>query len=202
MTETEKAEGITSKLSRIQSRLKAPKDQKSNNYNYRNIEDINEAVKPLAAEEGCAVVYSDTIVSVDGRLAMLSECRLCDDADAVSATGLALLTLNPKFMSIEQQTGAASSYARKYAACGLFAIDSSADDPDAKPVEASTPRQALIEYAYGHYADHGHTDAKAFMAELSKREGFDAYDEVYVSRLIASLAQEASNRTDDKEKQA
>ena len=43
----------------IQGELKAPKDQSAGRYRYRNIEDINEAVKPLAAQYGCAVIYSD-----------------------------------------------------------------------------------------------------------------------------------------------
>jgi hypothetical protein len=42
-----------------------------------------------------------------------------------------------KGMSAEQATGAASSYARKYALCGLLAIDDSSNDPDGleRPVE-------------------------------------------------------------------
>ena len=46
------------------------------------------------------------------------------------ADGVAYVNRQPKNMSVEQASGAASSYARKYAACGLFAIDSSENDPD------------------------------------------------------------------------
>lgn len=118
---------ITEKLVYIQSRLKAPKDQKASRYRYRNVEDINEAVKPLAAEVGCAVIYTDTIE--DGLLT--ATCVLMAEKGSVSVDACAYVNTSPKGMSIEQACGAASSYARKYAACGLFAIDSSELDPDA-----------------------------------------------------------------------
>ena len=115
----------------IQEELKAPKDQNAGRYRYRNIEDINEAVKPLAAKHGCAVVYTDSFD--DG--ACVSTCKLLgpDDENGIleiSAQGVAYVNRQPKNMSVEQASGAASSYARKYAACGLFAIDSSENDPD------------------------------------------------------------------------
>ena len=110
----------------IQSKLKSPKDQKADRYRYRNIEDINAAVKPLAAEFGCAVVYTDTFE--DGKC--VSKCSLIAKDGEISACGVAIVNQNPRGMSIEQSCGAASSYARKYAACGLFAIDSSENDPD------------------------------------------------------------------------
>ena len=117
----------------IQSELKAPKDQNAGRYRYRNIEDINEAVKPLAANHGCAVVYTDDFTD-DERC--VSTCKLIADDGEITATGVSYINRQPKNMSIEQASGAASSYARKYAACGLFAIDSSENDPDrvnAKP---------------------------------------------------------------------
>lgn len=117
---------IIEALVSIQSQLKSPKDQNAGRYRYRNIEDINQAVKPLAAAHGCAVVYSDEVV--DGKC--ISKCTLMGKDGALSAVGVAYINLQPKNMSIEQSCGAASSYARKYAACGLFAIDSSENDPD------------------------------------------------------------------------
>ena len=110
----------------IQAQLKAPKDQNAGRYRYRNIEDINEAVKPLAAAHGCAVVYSDSFA--DGLC--VSTCSLMAPDGNISAQGVSIVNATPKNMSVEQSCGAASSYARKYAACGLFAIDSSENDPD------------------------------------------------------------------------
>lgn len=124
-------------LVHVQGALKAPKDQKSSKYRYRNIEDINEAVKPLAAERGCAVVYSDEFR--DGLC--ISTCTLMGEDGKVSATGVSMVNDAPEYMSIEQSSGAASSYARKYAAQGLFAIDSSANDPDAVYAEKAPAKQ-------------------------------------------------------------
>lgn len=121
---------IEKSLAAIQSGLKAPKDQKTNRYRYRNIEDINEAVKPLAAAEGCAVLYRDSIESIEGLLYCNSICELRSEEGSLTSVGFALINTKPQNMSVEQSCGAASSYARKYAACGLFAIDDSANDPD------------------------------------------------------------------------
>ena len=119
---------IIDALVHIQSNLKAPKDQNAGRYRYRNIEDINQAVKPLAAEHGCAVIYSDEFTE---NMVCVSTCSLVgSDLEKISAQGVAKVNTQPKGMSIEQACGAASSYARKYAACGLFAIDSSENDPD------------------------------------------------------------------------
>lgn len=128
----------------IQAGLKAPKDQKASRYRYRNIEDINEAVKPLAAAHGCAVVYTDEFR--DGLC--ISTCMLMGpDGVPIQAQGVSMINTNPQHMSIEQSSGAASSYARKYAAQGLFAIDSSENDPDrtqgASPTENQGGRDAL-----------------------------------------------------------
>ena len=125
----------------IQEELKAPKDQNAGRYRYRNIEDINEAVKPLASAHGCAVVYTDQFV--DG--ACVSTCRLIAEDGEITADGVAYVNRQPKNMSVEQASGAASSYARKYAACGLFAIDSSENDPDR--TNAKPKRPAAVEAA-------------------------------------------------------
>ena len=125
----------------IQAQLKAPKDQNAGRYRYRNIEDINEAVKPLAAAHGCAVVYSDTFTD----WMCVSTCSLMAPDGTISAQGVSAVNASPKNMSVEQSCGAASSYARKYAACGLFAIDSSENDPDrtnATQKRAQKPQKA------------------------------------------------------------
>ena len=148
----------------IQGDLKAPKDQNAGRYRYRNIEDINEAVKRLASKHGCAVVYTDRFE--DG--ACVSTCRLLADDGEISADGVAYVNRTPKNMSVEQASGSASSYARKYAACGLFAIDSSEDDPDkvnAEPDSMDIAKNRLWQ------------TIKRY-AELNGREPKDVYNEL------------------------
>ena len=126
---------IIEALTAIQASLKSPKDQNAGRYRYRNIEDVNEAVKPLAAAHGCAVIYSDEFI--DG--VCVSTCTLTNGEESISVKAFALVNQAPKGMSIEQSCGSASSYARKFCAAGLFALDSSEKDPDR--VNANVPQQ-------------------------------------------------------------
>jgi len=125
---------IRQKLQGIQSSLKAPKGQtnKFGGYNYRSCEDILTALKPLLAEWQCCLIISDEIVEKGGKLFVEATATLYDnDSDAfLPAKGSAEHAETKKGMDQAQITGSASSYARKYALNGLFAIDDT-KDPDA-----------------------------------------------------------------------
>ena len=114
-------------LARIQRDLKAPKGQFNSfgKYNYRSCEDILEAAKPLLSN--AVLTLSDTIVEVGGRVYVKATATLCVDNDAVETTAFAREPENKKGMDASQVTGAASSYARKYALNGLFCIDDTKD---------------------------------------------------------------------------
>ena len=125
---------IRQKLQGIQSSLKAPKGQtnKFGGYKYRSCEDILTALKPLLAEWGCSLTISDQIIEVSGRIYVKALANLLDnDTDAgIPVAGFAREAETKKGMDDAQITGSASSYARKYALNGLFAIDDT-KDPDA-----------------------------------------------------------------------
>lgn len=116
-------------LQEIQSQLKAPKNQfnKFGNYNYRNCEDILEALKPILAEKKCAITLSDEVVSVSTRIYIKAIATLVTPEGAITTTAFAREEEDKKGMDGSQITGAASSYARKYALNGLFAIDDTKD---------------------------------------------------------------------------
>jgi hypothetical protein len=118
-------------LIKIQHRLKAPKGQKNSfgNYNYRSCEDILEALKPLLYEEEVYINISDEIISVLDRVYIKATASLKDNKGNTieQSTGLAREAMNRKGQDESQITGAASSYARKYALNGLFAIDDTKD---------------------------------------------------------------------------
>ena len=118
---------IRQKLQGIQSSLKAPKGQtnKFGGYKYRSCEDILTAVKPLLAEWGCSLVIQDDIVEVGGRVYVKATASLADNDSemAISSSAFAREAEIKKGMDDAQITGSASSYARKYALNGLFAID-------------------------------------------------------------------------------
>jgi hypothetical protein len=129
---------IYEKLNYIQCNLHAPKNQFNSfsNYNYRSCEDILEGLKPLLKETETAIAISDEIVSVEDRIyvkatVILMDCKKDGNKESVSNTAFAREALAKKGMDEAQITGAASSYARKYALNGLFAIDD-VKDPDSK----------------------------------------------------------------------
>ena len=123
-----------SKIALIQKELKAPKNQKNTfgNYNYRNQEDILEAVKPLLSNAGLVLTISDEMVavqdSVEGsRVYVKATATITDGESSISNTAYARESQDKKGMDHSQITGATSSYARKYCLNGLFLIDDTKD---------------------------------------------------------------------------
>ena len=130
-------------LSAVQRELKAPKGQRNSygGYNYRSCEDILEAVKPLTTKFGLILVVSDEIEQVGERYYIKATATLSDSTGSyVSNTAYAREELTRKGMDASQITGAASSYARKYALNGLFAIDDT-KDADATNKGQDEPKQ-------------------------------------------------------------
>ena len=114
----------------IQSELKAPKSQfnKFGGYKYRKAEDILEAVKPLLAKQKCTLTITDDIVMVGNRIYVKTTATIKNEKGECETTnGWAREEETKKGMDGSQITGASSSYARKYALNGLFAIDDNAD---------------------------------------------------------------------------
>lgn len=120
---------LQKKLSEIQNRLKAPKGQYNNfgKYSYRSAEDILEAVKPLNAEYGISLTLSDEVKEIGGRIYVVATATITDGSDELSVKSYAREPENKKGMDDSQITGATSSYARKYALNGLYAIDDNKD---------------------------------------------------------------------------
>lgn len=154
---------IYEQLANVQQELKAPKDQRNNfgNYNYRSCEGILEAVKPLLAKNDLALTLTDEMVEVGGRIYVKATATVFPTHDnggvsmaedkievkpyqSVSVVGFAREEENKKGMDQSQITGAASSYARKYALNGLFCIDDNKDSDatNTHGKDAQTPAEA------------------------------------------------------------
>lgn len=131
------------KLQFVQSRLKAPKNQynKFGGYNYRNCEDIQEAVKPLLQEVKAALVVGDELVLIGERYYIKAVAKFidCESGERLENVAYAREELDKKGMDVSQVTGSTSSYARKYALNGLFCID---DVKDADNQDNSGDRKA------------------------------------------------------------
>lgn len=123
------AKTLQQKLIEIQAELKAPKSQynKFGGYNYRNCEDILEAVKPLCAKHEIVPLLSDEIIMIGDRFYIKATAKVTDGKDEIATTAFARESKDKKGMDESQITGSASSYARKYALNGLFCIDDTKD---------------------------------------------------------------------------
>lgn len=122
---------VYEKLMNIQNELKAPKSQYNEfgKYHYRSCEDILESLKPVLAKHQAAVTISDEIVLIGDRYYVKATAALIDveKGDKVEVSAYAREDVQKKGMDVSQLTGSTSSYARKYALNGLFAIDDTKD---------------------------------------------------------------------------
>ena len=119
------------KLLNVQSELKAPKSQYNSfgKYKYRSCEDILEALKPILNKNKATVIISDDILFVEGRHYIKATVKFIDteNGEMVENSALAREDEVKKGMDSSQITGSVSSYARKYALNGMFAIDDTKD---------------------------------------------------------------------------
>lgn len=164
------------KLVEVQNKLKAPKSQfnKFGNYAYRNCEDILEALKPILAEVKAVVNISDEVVLVGERYYIKATVKFIDaeTGEMVEASAMAREEESKKGMDSSQLTGSTSSYARKYALNGLFAIDDTKDSDTTNT--------------------HGKEDSKSNVITLTDKQlnrmyaiaKVGGYDKVKVDRLI------------------
>lgn len=117
------------KLSEIQAKIKVPKSQYNSfaKYYFRSCEDILEAVKKVINPLGFSITLTDEVVNVGNHNYLKATATITDGTITYSCTGLAREEETKKGMDSSQITGTASSYARKYALNGLFAIDDTKD---------------------------------------------------------------------------
>ena len=127
----EEQKTLLEKLLQVQQDLKAPKGQYNSfgKYNYRSCEDILQAARPLCNANGLVLTLRDTVEPSGARYYIKAEAIVTDVAsgEAFSTQAMAREEDAKKGMDAAQVTGAASSYARKYALCALFAIDDTRD---------------------------------------------------------------------------
>lgn len=195
---------LVAKLAKIQKELKAPKGQvnKFGGYKYRNCEDILEAVKPLLGD--LILRIEDDIVEVGERFYVKAEAWLYDGENSIVTRAYAREPLSKKGMDESQVTGAASSYARKYALNGLFCIDDTkdADSHDNResgagsktPLSQSSSSSSVISEMQRKrlmaIATNGKlTDAQ--MKDIIKKHGFASSKEITKAKYTA-ICEEAS----------
>jgi hypothetical protein len=149
-------------MEKIQQELKAPKGNFNSfgKYKYRSCEDIVEAAKPVLFKHGCYLNLSDEMVMLGDRFYIKATAMVMQGKELLaSSTAFARESLDKKGMDDSQITGTASSYARKYALNGLFAIDDTkdADTNEHKEQVDSAPAEKL-------YSDWVQENSKAVAA--------------------------------------
>ena len=123
-------EDLLKSLIDIQQRLDAPKGQYNQfgKFKYRSLEDIEAAIKPLLREHSCGIRFSDQVVEHCGRTFLQTTLYFFNTkGENISVSAEAEHSAAKTGMDAAQITGAASSYARKYAMNALFAIDDTKD---------------------------------------------------------------------------
>lgn len=125
----------TAKIIALQSEIVARKDCFNNfgKYKYRTAEGILADAKPVANKYGFYIKLSDNLELLGSHLVLKATAELLNEQGEVvlTSTACALHANEKKGMDLAQLSGATSSYARKYALCGLFGIDDSEQDIDA-----------------------------------------------------------------------
>lgn len=175
---------LKEKLSKIQQELKAPKNlfNEFGGYSYRNAEGILEAFKSYEDKYKVGLIISDTVSDVGGRVYITANAELfdCESEESVTAYASAREQETKKGMDEAQITGAASSYARKYALNGLFLLDDTKDpDTDESRIE-SEARSASAKKI-------GETKAKALESMLNEK-GVKA-EVIYQQYNVKALAE-------------
>lgn len=157
------------KFSEIQQTLKSPKDSRNEfgKYNYRTCSAILEAVKPLLGT--ATLIVSDELVLIGERYYIKATATYTnkDEGETFTATAYAREPLDKKGMDEAQITGASSTYARKAALSGLFAIDDSSNDPDATNTHGQAPNKPSAGRSRGQAANNQATAKKPAEARQS-----------------------------------
>lgn len=140
---------LQERLLKVQSELKAPKNQYNGfgKYKYRNQEDILEAVKPLLSKHSLNLIITDEVKEIGGLVFVNATAKVFGEPQEpiVEVSAQAGIDPNRKGMDIAQSFGSSSSYARKYALNGLFLIDDTkdADSTNTHGQETTTSKTTL-----------------------------------------------------------
>ena len=191
---------LKKKLLAIQQELKAPKERRNKfgGYGYRSTEDILAALKPLLKKHDVVLTITDKLELIGERYYIKASASLVDVAEdsCIIANAYARETLERKKYDDSQLTGAASSYARKYALQGLFLIDDNSDadamddDPaelDRQEAEEQEPVQDIADHDRYYYIE-SQNNVVVLKAGVPKPEGGEEITELQYRAAFMEIA--------------
>lgn len=171
---------IHDQLRTIQEKLKAEKGQYNSfgKYKYRSCEDILKSVKPLLKETATTLTLSDELQYIGDRYYIKATAKLSNGSESIETYGYAREEEDKKGMDGSQITGSSSSYSRKYALCGLFAIDDGIDSDTTNTgvKKTSTPRNQ-----YSEVAGEGKVDFNEKDDEIKNAQTVEEVRKIYAS---------------------
>lgn len=159
-------------LAEIQSEINVPKSRSTTKYKYRSLEDITEVAKPICLAHKATLYMTDSIIEKGDWHYVEATAHLVfwETGEEITSSACAHEGESKVGLDTSQVTGLTSSYARKYALCGLFSIDGQ-DDADAMDNEPQKPSKRATEPK---------KSPKAELWEILQREagklGFDPMD--------------------------
>lgn len=187
---------IYEKLLNVQTELKAPKNQfnKFGGFKYRSCEDILEALKPVLSKYKLAMIITDDIITVNNRNYVKATVKLfnTEKEEFIENSAIAREEESKKGMDGSQITGASSSYARKYALNGLFAIDDTKDSDSTNTydgVEKKTQTKKVVDSE----TDKRNKAIEMIMKNTTEEEGN------YIDDLVFKYNKKSLNECTDSE---
>lgn len=187
------------KLIKIQTELFVPKEHTNSfgGYKYRSCEDILEAIKPLLEKYKCLLTVTDELELKGDRYYVHAKAVFIDGENKISVSGYAREAEKKKGMDESQITGAASSYARKYALNGLFLID---DTKDADTQDNRENIQYINEKQMSTIVDYlnsTESDVKKFCSAMGIRD-LDSMTTAIYAKAIKALQKKAETLREKK----
>jgi hypothetical protein len=188
------------KLIDIQQNLKVPKTRENDfgGFSYRNVEDIEIALKPFLKKHNLLFYFSDQVKAVGDRVYLVATACLSDGENIISGEGWAREAEKPKAKTDDAQlTGGCSSYARKYAAQGLFLIDDGKSDPD-NPAHETAQAMGVGELniarqkLFTKFKEKGISDSDVMMEKINKATGKDLVETVGDVAKVIKLLDESN----------
>ena len=134
----EQPRSIMSAIAQVQRSVVVPKLRSTSKFSYRSFEDIVAALKKPCEEAGIGFFMSDEIVNIGERYYV--KATVCvffadEPGEMFTVSAYAREAEHKSGIDDAQVTGMASSYARKYALCGAFAIDGESDPDQLAPAK-------------------------------------------------------------------
>lgn len=196
---------IYEKLSNIQQELIVPKNQRNDfgGYNFRSAEDILTALKPHLKEQKVTIFFSDSVIEKGNRIYVETTLNFVDieNGEKIETKAAAREDEEKKKYDGSQLTGSSSSYARKYALNGLFAIDdvkdsdftNTGENNKASEKSAKNPkRDGQIKFIKQHQKEY-----QSYITEcLSKaeKETIEELDDKQIDFLKNNIAKKLGSR--------